>query len=73
MNQMRGAVATFIAGNNVPEDTVYEFTKGLFEYKDEFQHAKAAEIDINYGYNNAKAIAIHPGALKYYREKGLVQ
>ena len=71
--QTAAVVATFIAGNNVPEDTVYEFTKGLFEYKDEFQHAKAAEIDINYGYNNAKSIAIHPGALKYYREKGLVQ
>lgn len=70
--QTAAVVATFIAGNNVSEDTVYEFTKGLFEYKNEFQHAKAEQIDINYAYQTAKSINIHPGALKYYKEKGLV-
>lgn len=71
--QTAAVVATFIAGNNVSEETVYEFTKGLFEYKNEFQHAKAKEIDINYAYNSAKAINIHPGALKYYKEQGIAE
>ena len=63
-------MATFIANNKVSEDTIYTFTKSLFEDKNEFQHPKAALLDPNRGISGI-SIPFHPGAKKYYEEIGL--
>ncbi|MBP3201737.1 MAG: TAXI family TRAP transporter solute-binding subunit [Lachnospiraceae bacterium] len=64
-------MATYIADNSLEEDVVYEFTKGLFEEKANFNHAKAALLDVNKGLDGI-AIPFHPGAEKYYKEKGVL-
>ena len=63
-------MATFIANNNLPEETVYEFTKGLYEQKDNFEHSKASLLDPNTGLSGI-SIPLHKGAEKYYSELGL--
>ena len=64
-------MATYIASNSLDQDIVYEFTKGLYEEKANFNHAKAALIDVNKGLDGI-AIPLHPGAEKYYNEKGVL-
>jgi len=66
--------ATLIASNKLSEDAVYELTKVLFENKQELVsgHAKFEELSLD---NALKGIdvPIHPGAQKYYKEKGIVK
>lgn len=63
-------MATFVANNNLSSDVVYEFTKGLFENKDTFNHQKAELLDPKTGISGI-SIPFHEGALKYYKELGL--
>lgn len=62
-------MATYIANNNLDEETVYEFTKGLFEEKDNFNHQKASLLNIETGVSGI-AIPFHKGAARYYKEQG---
>ena len=62
-------MATYIANNNLDEETVYEFTKGLFEEKANFNHQKAALLNIETGVSGI-AIPFHSGAARYYKEQG---
>ena len=62
-------MATYIANNNLDEETVYEFTKGLFEEKANFNHQKAALLNIETGVSGI-ASPFHPGAARYYKEQG---
>lgn len=68
--QTVAVMATYIANNKLDENTVYEFTKALFEQKANFNHAKAALLDASKG-KNGIAIPVHPGAEKYYKELGI--
>lgn len=67
--QTVAVMATFIAKNNLDADTVYEFTKGLFTEKDNFNHQKASLINPDTGISGI-SIPFHEGALKYYKEIG---
>ena len=78
------AVAAVLAVNdNASEDVVYELTKTLFENSDELTNAKKSYISAESAVQGipvkqADADAgvtigsFHPGALKYYRELGLI-
>lgn len=68
--QTVAVMATYVANNKLDEETVYAFTKGLFEEKANFNHAKASLLDVNKG-KDGIAIPLHPGAEKYYKEKGI--
>ena len=68
--QTVAVMATYIANNNLDEDTVYYFTKNLFEEKANIQHQKAELLDANTGVSGI-SIPFHPGALKYYKEIGI--
>jgi TRAP transporter TAXI family solute receptor len=69
------AVGNFlITRADVSDDTAYQMTKLLFEHLDQLTAAHAAAKAID----PAKAldgmpVALHPGAEKYYREKGLLK
>ncbi|MBO6134515.1 MAG: TAXI family TRAP transporter solute-binding subunit [Lachnospiraceae bacterium] len=63
-------MATYIASNNLDEDTVYAFTKGLFEEKENFEHQKASLLNLETGVSGI-AIPFHKGAAKYYSENGI--
>ena len=63
-------MATYIASNKLDEDTVYAFTKGLFEEKANFNHQKAELLNLETAVSGI-AIPFHKGAAKYYNENGM--
>ncbi|MCR5576564.1 MAG: TAXI family TRAP transporter solute-binding subunit [Oscillospiraceae bacterium] len=66
-------MATIVASNKVPSDVVYLFVKGLFDYKADITagHAKGNELDLNTAVSGV-SIPWHDGAVKFYKEKGLM-
>ena len=65
--------ATLIAASDLPEDTVYELTKALFENKDSLasSNAKFAELDPALAVQGI-SVPFHPGAEKYFKEIGVL-
>jgi hypothetical protein len=66
--------AVLIAGNQLKEDLVYNLTKTLFENQADLAsaHAKGKELSLQ---NAVKGVSIpfHPGAVKFYKEKGVMK
>lgn len=71
--QTVAVMATIIASNDVSEDVVYAFVKGMFDYKDEITegHTKGAEISLETALSGID-IPFHPGAEKYFKEAGVM-
>lgn len=61
------------ANNDVPEDTIYEFVKQALEHTDDYVGSHVAAQEINVKTAASSISKYHPGALKYYREKGVIQ
>lgn len=55
--------------DSLSEEAVYEITKAIFENLELVQHAKAEQIDPAKA-KEGTGIEIHPGAQKYFDEKG---
>ena len=69
-----GVKATFVTSTRVAPEVVYAITKEVFENLDDFRELHPAyknltEIDMLKGLS----APIHPGALRYYRESGLIE
>jgi len=66
--------AVLICGSQLKDDMVYNLTKTLFENQAELAaaHAKGKELNIQYAVKGV-SIPFHPGAVKYYKEKGLMK
>ena len=66
-------MATIVASNKVSANAVYAFVKGLFDYKADITagHVKGAELDLNTAVSGV-SIPWHPGAEKFYKEKGVL-
>lgn len=66
----------FVGPNSLPEKYSYAITKALFEHQDQLQKAVKAAKDNTPG-NAVKfvhgTIPYDPGALRYYKEKGLLK
>lgn len=67
-----GVKATYIISNDISDEQVYNITKAIWESKSDITHAKASEMDINEAATALGGVPLHPGAYKYYKEKGLV-
>jgi uncharacterized protein len=67
-----GVLATFVTSAKVPEATVYELTKAVFENFEEFKklHPAFGALDPKDMIKNGNSAPLHPGAIKYYKEKG---
>ena len=67
--------STFIVSDNLSEEVVYEITKSIWENTDEIAavHAKGEELDIYTTLNGLGNVPLHPGAERYYREKGIIE
>ncbi len=63
--------AVLIVKKDIADDLVYELTKVLFENKDELTHAKKEFISAEYAVKGIP-VPFHPGAEKYFTEKGLL-
>jgi len=66
--------AVLIAGNQLKDAMVYNLTKALFENQAALAaaHAKGKELSPQYAVKGV-SIPFHPGAVKYYKEKGLMK
>lgn len=65
-------MAMLTANADLSEDVVYEITKAIFENTDKIGHAKGAFIKAETALDGM-GIEIHPGAAKYFKEKGLLK
>ena len=63
------------ANTNLSEDVVYDIMKVILEHTDELAeiHPKGKFFNVNNGYVAEPVLPYHPGALKYYKEKGVVK
>ena len=67
-----GVLATFVSSTRVPNETVYAVVKAVFENFDEFKrlHPALANLKAEEMVKNGLSAPMHPGAEKYYKEKG---
>ena len=67
-----GVLATLVTSAKVPEATVYAMTKAVFENFEEFKklHPAFANLDPKKMLKDGLSAPLHPGAVKYYKEKG---
>lgn len=72
--QSVAVMATIVARNDVSEDMIYAFVKGLFDNKDAIAagHTKGKELDLATAVSGI-SIPFHPGAEKYYKEVGALK
>ncbi len=62
--------AMLVVSNDLDEETVYGITKAIFENTDKVTHAKGKLIKAENALNGV-GIDVHPGAQKYFDEKGV--
>ena len=66
--------AMLIVNKNLSDDTVYAITKTIFENLEELKtaHHKAAEFSLEKALDGV-TIPLHPGAERYFKEKGIIK
>ena len=67
-----GVGATFVSSADVPDDVVYTIVKAVFENFDQFKklHPAFANLKEAEMIKDGLSAPLHPGAEKYYKEKG---
>ena len=67
-----GVLATFVTSAKVSDDVVYTLVKAVFDNFDEFKklHPAFGALDPKDMIKNGLSAPLHPGAVKYYKEKG---
>lgn len=69
-----GVLATFVTSEDVPEESVYNVVKAVFDNFDDFRrlHPAFANLKKEDMAKNGLSAPLHPGAEKYFKEKGLL-
>jgi TRAP transporter TAXI family solute receptor len=72
-NRQATVMNLLVAHQNMDDKTAYSIVKAVFEHKDDLVrvHKEAENIKLEAQKAAATPIPFHPGALKYYREKGI--
>lgn len=67
-------MATLVVNSEVKEDVVYSITKALFDNQADLAkaHAKGKEVSAEQAVKGM-SIPLHPGAAKYFKEKGIIK
>ncbi len=67
-----GVLATVVTSAKVPDETVYQIVKATFENFNEFKslHPAFAHLEPAKMIKDGLSAPLHPGAEKYYKEKG---
>ena len=69
-----GPRATLLTSADLSEDTAYEITKAVFANLDEFKKLHPALSDLTpENMLEGNSVPYHPGAVKYYKEVGLMK
>ncbi len=69
-----GVMATFVSSTDVPEKVVYEVVRAVFENLADFRklHPAFANLNAKDMMKNGLSAPLHKGAVKYFKEKGLM-
>ena len=68
-----GVLATLVVSADMPEATAYAITKAVFDNFDDFKKLHPAIANITKeGSLQGNSVPFHPGAVKYFKEKGLM-
>ena len=69
-----GVGATFVTSSDVPEEVVYQVVKAVFENLDQFKklHPAFANLKAEEMIKDGLSAPLHDGAMKYYKEKGMM-
>jgi uncharacterized protein len=72
-NHQATVMNILVANQNMDDKTAYNIVKTLFEKRDELVrvHKEAANITLENQKTEASALPWHPGAIKYFAEKGI--
>lgn len=67
-----GVSASFVTSSKVSDEVVYLLVKSVFDNFDDFKklHPAFAHLDPKDMIKNGLSAPLHPGAVKYYKEKG---
>jgi TRAP transporter TAXI family solute receptor len=70
-----GVRALLVASADLDDNTAYEVVKSVFENLENFKtlHPVFSTLDVADMVAKARIAPLHPGAEKYYREKGLIE
>ena len=70
-----GVMATIVASSDTSDDTVYQVVRAVFENLDDFrkQHPAFAKLVEKKMITDGLSAPLHPGAAKYYKEKGWIE
>lgn len=70
-----GVLASFVTSAKVPDDVVYELAKAVFEKFDDFKrlHPALANLEPQRMVSDGLSAPLHPGAARYYKEKGWIK
>jgi TRAP transporter TAXI family solute receptor len=69
-----GVMATFVTSADTDDDLVYEIVRAVFENIDDFRklHPAFGNLDPAKMITDGLSAPLHPGAVRYYTEKGLM-
>lgn len=72
--QTYGVLATFVTTEDVPEETIYLVVKAVFDNFEDFKklHPALAHLEPADMVKNGLSAPLHPGAEKFFKEKGLM-
>ncbi len=72
-NKIASIANILVASADMSDDTAYKIVKTILEKRDELKlvHKAAGEIVASNQKNAATPVPFHPGALKYFKEKGI--
>ncbi len=65
--------SVLLASAELDEDTVYAITKAIYEQTAQMTHSAASYIKLETAIDGIPAEMLHPGAVKYYTEMGILQ
>ena len=69
-----GVLATIVASADLPEQTAYVITKAVFDNLDDFKKLHPAVANITREQMlEGNTVPFHPGAVKYFKEKGWIK
>lgn len=70
-----GVGATVVTSAGMSEEVVYEMIKSVFENIETFRelHPAFSDVDPKKMVREGLSAPLHPGAIRYYREKGLIK
>jgi uncharacterized protein len=72
-NQVASVWNLLVANASLPDSVAYNIVKTIFDKKDEMisVHKESQNFDYKYQTKAASPIPFHPGAIKYFAEKGI--